>query len=229
MGTITAQAIAGRAWTVLQDTTGAQGVRWPEAEILNWINAAQREVVLVLPSSYTASGIVTLAQNTRQTLTAMGLTRGLQIIRLVRNFAADGTTPGRAITKASMAVLDQEKPDWHSESGPAVMHYMTDPQIPQECYIWPRPNAANLRAEVIYSTTPADLTNISQAITVDDIYANPIEYYVLFRALSKRTSTTGAAKQESSYYYNLFLQALGIKAKVMMETDAQQTAKQAEA
>lgn len=221
MGTITAQAIADKAWTVLQDTNGAQGVRWPAPEVLGWVNDAQREVVLVLPSAYTKSDIAAVVAGTRQTSTTLGLATCMQILKVTRNFAADGTTVGRAITKIPMAVLDQEYPNWHSATGTDVIHYSTDPQETKAVYLWPAVTAGK-KVEVMYSASPADVATINAAITIDDIYSNAMQYYVLFRSLSKRASNLTGSKQEAVAYYNMFLQSLGIKEKVQLAADAAQ-------
>lgn len=224
----TAQQIADKAWTVLQDTIGGTGVRWPAAEVLGWINDGQREVVMFHPQAYTKATKAALVSGTRQTLADMGLTDGLQIIKLVRNWSADQTTPGRAISRTLQAVLDQELPDWHSATGPAVIHYVIDPAEPKACYVWPAV-ASGKRAEVVYSAVPPDIAAIGNATSLDDIYANALLNYVLFRALSKRTAGAGTAKQEAGGYYNLFLQALGIKDRITFGTDAQQGAREGQA
>lgn len=226
MGTITGQQIADEAWFTLQDTVGGGGIRWPVDRVLSYINAGQREIAMLVPSSSVASDIVTLAQNTRQTLAGMGKADGTQVIRIVRNFAADGTTPGRAISKTQAAFLDQSDPDWHSVTAASVVHFMTDADEPKACYVYPRPSTATVKAELVYAVAPADLADIADPISLDDIYANALQSYVLFRALSMRTGTTGLTRQEATGAYNMFLQALGIKAKMVAQVDAEQTAKQ---
>ena len=48
MGTLTGANLITRAQDTLQDTTS---VRWPEAELLRYINDAQREIVNFRPDA----------------------------------------------------------------------------------------------------------------------------------------------------------------------------------
>ncbi|MBX9850020.1 MAG: hypothetical protein K2X64_12050, partial [Rhodocyclaceae bacterium] len=60
--------VIGRASTILQDATG---VRWPEAELVGWLNDGQREVVQVRHDASVSNGAITLTANsTKQTLPA---------------------------------------------------------------------------------------------------------------------------------------------------------------
>ena len=67
--------------------------------------------------------------------------------------------------------------------------------------------------EVIYSTAPADITYSSTAvITLDDIYANAILDYMLYRAYQKDSEYAGNAER-SMMHYQSFANALGIKSR----------------
>lgn len=224
MGTITVQANANKAWLILQDTQGAGGVRWSAAEMLGWHNDGQREIVMVLPSAYTkATKATPVASETRQTLAGMSIADGLQIIRPTRNFNSAGSTPGRAITKIPHAVLDQEKPAWHSETATEAIHYTSDPADPKAIYLWPAITGGG-KVEIVYSATAPDVAAIGDVIALDDIYSNALQYYMLFRALAKRTANSAPARQEAAAYYNLMLQVLGVKDRITMGTDQAQTA-----
>jgi hypothetical protein len=224
MGTITVQKNADKAWLILQDTQGAGGVRWQASEMLGWHNDGQREIVMVLPSAYTkAAKVAPVASETRQTLAGMSITDGLQVIRPTRNFNAAGSTPGRAITKIAHAVLDQEKPAWHSETAAEAIHYTSDPADPKAFYLWPAITGGG-KVELVYSAAPPDATAITDTIALDDIYSNALQYYMLFRALTKRTANSAPARQEAAAYYNLMLQVLGVKDRITMGTDQAQTA-----
>lgn len=212
MGTLTATDVATRARTILQD---AAGVRWTDAEILRWVNDGQREIVTLVPSAYSKTVIVTLAAGTRQTAATLtpALADCVQLVRMTRNYDAAGTTPGDAITPCQREFLDREIPDWHQTTpASSVRHYMPDPQDPKGLAIYP-PVTAGRKAEVFYYALPADVAAIGSAITLDDIYLNPLAYYVLFRTLSKRTKSNTNAKSEAGGYYNIMANLLGVKLK----------------
>lgn len=209
MGTLTGQDIADRAWTILNDTHGVGGVRWPADECLLWINDAQREVVIVLPSAFVKAAKPALVAGTRQDFAGLNITDGLSVIRIPRNFNAAGNAPGRAITPRPMAWLDEQRPDWHNDTpGPAV-HSMHDPNDPKAFYLWP-PATAGDRVELVYSAVPPELAAIANTIALDDIYANALQYYLLFRSFGKNANYTKNPAL-SAAYYQLFLQSLGVK------------------
>lgn len=215
MGTLTAQQLTDRAWDILND---ANGVRWKSAEVLRWINDGQRAVVLVLPSAFVKAEKPTTVAGTRQTLTGLGLNDGVQVQHIPRNFDPTGDTPGQAITVRSQAYLDDGHPDWHNDPpGPAI-HYCVDPRDPKAFYLWP-PSPAGVRIEVIYSAVPPELASMSTAIALDDIYANALQFYLLFRAFSKSATYTKSPMQAQTNY-QLFLQELGVKDARVKALDA---------
>ena len=218
MGTLTIASIAERAWTILNDTQGSNGVRWPADELLLWHNDGQREVVLNLPSAFVKTAKPTTQAGTRQTFEGLGISDGLQTIRVARNFSSDGNTPGRAITVRPMGWLDDQIPEWHSATAAPAYHYFFDPSDPKAFYLYP-PASGSTKVELIYSAVPPEATAISQAIAVDDIYANALQYYMLFRAFSKGATYT-KNPQQATTYYQLFLQSLGIKDQRVAALDA---------
>lgn len=210
MGTLTGLVIANRAWTLVNDTVVSNsGTRWKAAEATLWLSDAQREVVMLLPSAYTRRAVPTTQAGTRQTFAGLSIADGLQPLRIPRNFSADGTTPGRAITPRPMAWIDDQRPTWHSDAPAVAEHWFYDPADPKAFYLWP-PAPGNTKIELVYSALPADLANLSATIVLDDEYANAMGYYLLFRFFSK-----GAAYSKNpalaNGYYQLFAQVLGVR------------------
>jgi hypothetical protein len=218
MATLTGQNIVDRAWIILQDTNGGNGVRWPQAEVLMWLNDGQREVVINLPSAYVKTAIATLTAGTRQTLQGLGFNDGIQFIKYVRNFLADGLTPGRAVTVRPMLWLDEQRPTWHSDAAGETIHCFFEVTDPKSFYVWPKASGTT-KGEITYSAAPPELANLASVISIDDIYANALQYYVLFRAFSKNATYT-RAPQMATAYYQLFLQGLGIKDQRVKALDA---------
>lgn len=193
----------------MQDTVGANGVRWPDTEIVLWIDDGQREVVNLLPSAYTKRATPTTVAGTRQDFASLSITDGLQVINVVRNFNATGTTPGRAITVRPMAWINDQRPNWHNDTAAEAVHYFFDPADPKAFYVYP-PASGNTKVELIYSAVPPQFTTIGSAIALDDIYFNALVHYVLFRAFSKNTAYTRNPALAANYY-QLFMQSLGVK------------------
>ena len=69
-GTITAANLLLRIRDTLQDTTG---IRWLDAELLRYMNDAQREVVNLRPESSSTTTNVALVVGTAQTIPTAGL------------------------------------------------------------------------------------------------------------------------------------------------------------
>ena len=139
-GTLTGANLLSRIQDTLQDTTS---VRWPEAELLRYINDAQREIVNFRPESSATTANVQLVTGTKQTLPS----GGLRLIKIVRNM--DGTSGGasgkRAIRIVNVDILNTQEPNWHDASaaagdaahGTSVKHYIFDEDDPRNYYVYP--------------------------------------------------------------------------------------------
>tara|TARA_R100001460_G_scaffold7255_7_gene18659 strand:+ start:377 stop:1120 length:744 start_codon:yes stop_codon:yes gene_type:complete len=210
-GTLTGANLLARVKDILQDTTS---VRWPEAELLRYINDAQREIVNYRPESSATTSNVQLVTGTKQSLPS----GGLRLIKLTRNMssAASNATGKRAIRIVNVDILNTQEPDWNDPTvsgdaahGSVVKHYIFDDDDPRNFYVYPGvANGQNAFVEIVFSNSPTDLANASATISVDDIYANAIMDYVLFRAYQKDSEYAGNA-QRAGTHYQLFLNCLG--------------------
>jgi hypothetical protein len=205
MGTITGTNLADKAALLLQDTTN---IRWTTAEILGWINSAQREIVLYKPNASVLNANAATLAGTKQTIPSPGL----QLLDVVRNMGT-GSVPGRAITAIKRDILDVAIPDWHAAAGAAlsVKHFMFDARDPKTYYVYPPLTDATQKLEIVMSTTPVDLVSVSSVIALDDIYETPIIDYILYRAYSKDSEHTANA-QRALDHQKAFMQAVGGKA-----------------
>lgn len=201
MGTITGTQIANRARRVLQDTTPG-GTRWLDAELLDWINDAQREAVNLKPSAYSEVTDRTLVAGTKQTLP----TGGICLLSIVRNVG------GKAVRRVDRNILDSENPDWHTATASAtVEHYVFDEDAPDTFWVYPpQPGSGMGAVQIIHSKAPADLGSLASTITLNDMYANAILDYVLYRAYSKDTDYAGNL-QRASNHMAAFGSSLGVK------------------
>ena len=192
MPTITAQSILNKAAIVLQDTTN---IRWPTTELLIWLNDAQREVASMRPDVSNVTASVALTAGTRQIIPAAGAA----LLAVRRNMGTNGTTPGDAIRKVPMDLLDSQRPGWHSEAASAVVkHYAYDPRTPRIYYVYP-PATGTTQVEIVYDAPPAALAAVTDVIALDDEYANMLLEYVLFRAYSKDHDQIGNAERAMAH------------------------------
>lgn len=206
MGTILASAIISKAGILINDTTN---VRWTQPEMLGWLNDGQREVVLLKPSaSVTNQSIQLTASATKQSIP----TGGIMLIDVTRNMGNGGSTPGNAIRIVSREVLDAQVPTWHSDTNTVgmIQHFTFDPRDPKTFYVFPKAPATAWWVEVIYSSPPVDCATVSSTIGIDDIYANALLNYVMYRAFSKN-SEYAQNQQLATAAYQAFVQGIGAK------------------
>ena len=227
-GTITVANLILRIRDTLQDTTG---VRWLEAELLRYINDAQREIVNLRPDASSTTANVALVVGTAQTIP----TAGLRLIKVVRNMSAAGgsATGKRAIRIVDREILDTQEPDWHDPtvSGDAshtttVKHYVFDEDDPRRFYVYPGASTTSTFVEIVYSAAPGNITSTSTAIEVDDIYANAIIDYVLYKCYMKDAEFAGN-QQRSGMHYQLFTSSLGTGGQVQLTLSPNMDAPQA--
>jgi hypothetical protein len=217
MATLTAQNLIDRVNDTLQDSTN---VRWPTAELLRYLNDGQREIVLLRPDASVATDAVQLTANeTKQSLPAAGI----RLLDVIRNMGSTGSAPGISVRLISREVLDAQLPTWHSDPGQAtVKHFMFDSRNPKVYYVYPRVHATTpVYVELVYSSSPADVAAANNTITLDDIYANALIDFMLYRAYSKDAeyaANSGYAQQ----HYQSFLTSLGLKGQTDQQVNPNQ-------
>lgn len=203
MSTVTAKSIIDKASVLLLDPTN---VRWTRAELLGWINDAQRQIVIMSPNATNKVSTYKLEVGTRQTIPSDGWT----LLNVIRYMGTDGLKPGRAIRVASQQVMDAYNPNWHSATPSVVpQSYVFDQQDQTVFYVYP-PNTGKGYVQVNYSPEPTDLTAETQVIGLRDIFQTAILDYVLYRACSK-DAEYAPGLQLAAGYLNTFNSAMGIK------------------
>jgi len=209
-GTLQGQHILSRVQNILQDNTN---VRWTEGELLDYLNDGQREIVNLRPDSTATHSNVSLSTGTEQSIP----TDGLRLIKVLRNMSGTGTdaTGSRTIRQVELSDLDIINRDWHSSSvtGPAahgtvVKNYAFNEKDPRKFYVYPGVSGSAY-VEVVYSKNPTNLTAGTDLIQVDDIFANALINFVLYRAFLKE-SEYAANLATAGSYYQLFAQSLGV-------------------
>ena len=196
----TVQSVIDRVQTVLQDTTG---VRWPVvAELVLWINDAQREIALLKPDASAINETITLAAGTKQDIPSAGN----RLLKVVRNMsAASGGTGKRAVRLVDVEVLNGQTPDWHDPTvaGDAahtniVKHYIYEESNPRNFYVYPGVSGAAY-LEIIYSSNP---TTVAQGgnLSIPDIFANAVMNYVLYMAYMKDAEYAGNSQRANSHF-----------------------------
>ena len=204
MATTKVVDILDRAAIILQDNTN---VRFPNAELLKFLNDAQKEVVLHRPDANMVNTTYACVDGSKQTVPAAAL----RLIEVVRNVG------GRAVTQVERRVLDETLPNWHETAAGTnkIEHFVYDPADPKNFYVYPKGAAADHSLEIVYSSSPSEITisdfgTDTTTIDLDDVYANCILDYVLYRSYQKDSEFAGNA-QRAMMHYQSFANAIGMK------------------
>jgi len=211
MATTKVVDILDRAGIILQDSTS---VRFPKQELLKFFNDAQKEVILHRPDAKMVNTTFACADGSKQALPAAAL----RLIEIVRNVG------GRAITQVQKRILDETLPNWHESTAGAnkVEHFVYDPADPKHFYVYPQGVSGTHSLEIIFSATPDEVSitdaafsagNDTQVIGIDDVYANSLLDYILYRSYQKDSEFAGNA-QRAMMHYQGFSTALGIKTQI---------------
>tara|TARA_B100001287_G_scaffold157843_1_gene132658 strand:+ start:135 stop:821 length:687 start_codon:yes stop_codon:yes gene_type:complete len=212
-GTLQAQHILSRVRNILQDNTG---VRWTDGEMFDYLSDAQRDIANLRPDATATHANVQLATGTEQTIPA----DGLRLINVNRNMSgtAVDATGARAVSKVNLDVINSEEPSWHDPTvtgraahGTTIKHYMFDQRDPRKFYVYPGV-AGNAYVEVIYSKNPTSISANTDLIQVDDIFANALMNFILYRAYLKDGEFAGNFQRAGSHY-TLYTQSLAIGAE----------------
>ncbi|RDL44361.1 hypothetical protein DN730_08125 [Marinomonas piezotolerans] len=216
MATTTVVSIIKRAQLALNDKTS---IVWNERELLDNFNDAVKDIVSRRPDANAINAFLDCTpDSSKQTLPA----NALRLVDVVRN------KDGRVIQETDRLTLDSSRPDWHQSTPTlSVEHYIYDERDPKTFYLYPRPmnNGADPhQIEVVYSTCPEaidiDDTAIKAGtdttkIPLDDIYANPLLDFILYRCYSKDLGSAANAQRAASHY-----QAYGNALNVKLQADA---------
>ena len=98
------------------------------AQLLDSLHDAQRDIVMRKPDAYTksVSTVLTISE-CKQSLPS----DAILLLDITRNMGTDGSTLGRVPTRIERPVLDQQWPNWMTDTGAAeVQNYMYDEKDP---------------------------------------------------------------------------------------------------
>lgn len=215
MSTVKVVDLIRRAHTQLLDATA---VRWPALELQDHLNDAYKELVAVRPDANAQMATFTCAAGYKQNISNLS-PRAHRLMDVESNVAA--TSNKRAVRLVSRSALDAMRPSWYNEPASVnIEKFIFDPRNPKEFLVYP-PATSAAQLEVLYAEVPAPHTLTetqlldpltSEVIRVDDIYANPLLDYMMYRAYSKDSEQQGNAARAVAYYQAM-MSALGVKAQ----------------
>ena len=186
--------IIRRAATILNDE---QHVRWTLTELIDWINDAAGEIIIIRPAANSVTDIIELKAGPYQTIPG----RGIQLMDVIRNVS------GRSISRTDRGLLDDQVPDWYqAKEADNIRHFTYDERNPKGFYVYP-PAKEGSQVEVMYSALPELVTSETDTLDMAESYIGPIISYVLYRALAKDSEY--ADGQIAAAHWQAFQFALG--------------------
>lgn len=212
MGTLTALQLYSGAAEVLEDITY---VTYLETSFLNWVNDAQRAIVLADPTANAKILSIALTPGVSfQTLPATVNSLG----GLSLNMGTDGLTPGKAIRgPVPQETLDSLVPDWQTTTGTYVREYVYDAAFGSNYYVYP-PVTGTWYVQARVFAKPTDLAASSDPIDLPDQYGPAIIEWLLYRCYSRDAERTPNFGRANRHFANFF-QLLGVKIKSDMTID----------
>lgn len=192
---------------VLQDVSM---VTWTSAQLIAWLNDAQRTIALVRPEVSTVTAAVKLAAGTRQSIPAAGI----KLLDVTRNMGSAGTTPRKAIRLVDRAAKDAASPDWHREhASPSVREYAVDRRTERDFWVSPPVTSySDVYVEITYTVAPTAVTLTTDDISVDEIYSPAMVEWMLYRAFSRDSESTPNAARAAAHMERFYV-LMGIRAQ----------------
>lgn len=191
--------------------------RWTDEELIDYLNAGQRQIVVLLPSANQVETIVDLGVapfTARQSLPA----GGIKFIRATSNYDDAGTTRQGPLRYVEKDALDTYEPTWEYVSTKAdgdnyFEHYLHDKREPDVYYLYPVAAAVNKMVSILYSANPTEINVKWDTVSLSDEYTEALVTFVIYRALTKE-SRDALPSQYAQGLYGQFLTTLGLKPQV---------------
>jgi hypothetical protein len=175
---------------------------------LDWLNDAQRAVVLVRPDASSVVQNIALVAGTKQSIPATAS----RLLGVVRNMGSDGATPGKSIRLVDRQTMDDFNRDWYTATPAAAVDEVIydDKKAPRTFWVTP-PLSGATNIEVELSIFPVAVTDPDAGtISLSDIYAGPMQAWMLHRAYGMQTQALNMM-QRSQFYFSSFFNQLGVK------------------
>ncbi len=210
----TGQDLITEVRRIIHDESAA--FRWADVELIDYINAGQRAIVVLVPEANLVETVIDLTTSriARQSLPS----GGIKFIKATQNYANDGTTPQGTIRYAEKDALDTYEPTWEFVSAKAdtanyFEHFCHDKREPKVFYLYPAPATDGKRLGILYSANPTELTVVGSTVALSDEYTESLIAYVTYRALTKE-SRESMPDEFQQGLFKQFLATLGIKRAV---------------
>jgi len=178
-----AGVLIARVRSTLLDPNGDY---WTDAELYDYLSAAQTALVSLKPDAYALTAFVTLAPGVLQAIPA----DGVQLLEVTRN------ANGGAIREIDRDTLSHTAQNWAGTAQAAtVLHYMSDPRNPLRFHVYP-PSDGTASVELVYAGIPPRLAAATDTLGLPDVYETALHAYACALAFAKNTDRGDLAKYQ---------------------------------
>lgn len=192
---------------ILQEV-GAEGIRWTNTELLEWLNLAYATILAFRPDAFSHQASVSLAEGVEQTLPADG-------VRLLDVLATAGGHPVRWMDSLALARI---RPGWRLDPKTERLEgYLYNPEAPRHFQVYP-PAKAGTELTLVYAREPEPHATDNmgdvhdQPLRVEVGYTPILVDLVLYRAFSKDAEHQ-ANMARATHHMQAAYQGLGVKAQ----------------
>lgn len=186
-----ASVIVDRARTSLIDP---REVHWSDAELYDYLSAAQRAVCQLKPSAYTVTELISLAAGVVQQLDP---NRALQLFDIYFNES------GRACTQVGRELLSEMLPQWAANTASdEVENWMADARTPRDFLVFP-PNTGAGRVMANFGAYPPTVDiSTGSVLVIPDTFDMALWASVMGQALAKNSRRQDLAKSQA--FFSIF-------------------------
>jgi hypothetical protein len=197
----TVRSVLNRAAALLSDE---EFVRWEESELLEWLNDGQRAVAKgPATDAFVVRDDITVVAGTVQNLPS----NAIRLVDVVKNVGGDSN--GSAILQSDYAIVDMLKNLWRASAPGPAENFFFDERNPKQFEVYP-PAVGGELIEIVYNAQPDDAT-MNGNIVIDDLYADALVDYIVYRSLSKDTEDSATQLGKATAFYRAFLIGIGHK------------------
>ena len=194
----TVRSILNRSASLLNDE---EHERWPESELLEWLNDGQRAVARGPATDvYVLRDVIIAVAGTVQDLP----TDAIRLVDVVKN-----TADGSAIRESDYATVDMLSSTWRAATAGVAENFFYDNRNPKQFEVYP-PQVGGESIQIVYNAQPGDAT-VTGNIIIDDMYADSLIDYIVYRGFSKDTEDASAELGRATAFYRAFLIGTGQK------------------
>jgi hypothetical protein len=199
---LAASVIVDRARRTLLDP--APGVTWTDADLLDYLSAAQNAVCQIKADAYPLRATVALAAGVAQALPSDALSL-LDIY-----FNGNGAT----VNEIGRSLLNNVAAWPAATPRPVVTDWMSDQRDPRRFFVNP-PNDGSGSLFLLYGAIPPRIANVSTNIALPDTYENALWAYMIALAYAENTTRQDLTKsQQWLTFFNALVVGRGQTQKI---------------